>query len=104
MWDLYGEGGRPLGSYDAVVIAHNGKCAERLVAPADVPAVHAQLRAKFAPKAAGAGASQVMTLCSLWVVMVAFEGSLGLAFEGAHVEVRGGGRKGSDGVVGMKGT
>lgn len=27
-----------------------------------------------------------MTLCSLWVLMVAFDGSLGLPFEGAFVE------------------
>ena len=37
-------------SYDAVVIAHNGKCAERLTSKQPSRAVHMLLRARFAPK------------------------------------------------------
>lgn len=37
-WRLVGRG-REQGMFDAVVIAHNGKCANRLVQPAGVPQV-----------------------------------------------------------------
>lgn len=75
-------------------LSHTGKCAEKLASTANIPAIHAQLRARFAPAAAPRGPqSSVMTLSSLWVCMVAFERSLGLRFEGAHVEVRGWGRR-----------
>ncbi|KAL4542059.1 hypothetical protein Ndes2526B_g06546 [Nannochloris sp. 'desiccata'] len=47
------------GVYDAAVIAHNGKCANRLSAPMGVPAVHAALRK--------------LKLSANWVLMVAFE-------------------------------
>lgn len=51
--------GRSCGDYDAVVIAHNGKCANRLVASAGkVPGVLRQLRR--------------LKLSAAWVVMVAF--------------------------------
>lgn len=53
------KGGIDLGIFDAVVIAHNGKCANRLSAPMGVPAVHAALRR--------------LKLSANWVLMVAFE-------------------------------
>jgi hypothetical protein len=37
--------------YPTQVIAHNGKCADRLMSTADAPAVHALLRTKFTPSA-----------------------------------------------------
>lgn len=37
-WKLLGRG-REQGLFDAVVIAHNGKCANRLAAPAGIPQV-----------------------------------------------------------------
>ena len=50
------------GEYDAVVIAHNGKCANRLAAPMGVPAVTAALRR--------------LKLSAIWVLMVAFKGKV----------------------------
>lgn len=59
-WQLEARG-RPRGEFDAVVIAHNGKCANRLVASAGgVPSVLRQLRR--------------LKLSAAWVVMVAFDG------------------------------
>lgn len=58
--------------FDAVVIAHNGKCAERLSSQQPARAVHALLRTKFAaglrerPKP-GQG---VFTLCSIYSLLV----------------------------------
>jgi predicted NAD/FAD-dependent oxidoreductase len=42
-WQLLGRG-RSQGYFDAVVISHNGKCANKLSAPMGVPLVHRQLR------------------------------------------------------------
>jgi len=52
------------GVYDAVVIAHNGKCANKLSAPMGVPAVHAALRK--------------LKLSANWVLMIAFQGEKSL--------------------------
>lgn len=52
--------GKGQGVFDAVVIAHNGKCANRLSAGMGVPAIHRQLRR--------------LKLSANWVLMVAFEG------------------------------
>jgi predicted NAD/FAD-dependent oxidoreductase len=64
------------GVYDAVVIAHNGKCANKLSAPMGVPAVHAALRK--------------LKLSANWVLMVAFEGAKGIpvpvSIEGKKME------------------
>lgn len=59
--------------YDFVVIAHNGKCADRLLRPAGVPLVAAQMRA--------------LKLSAVWVAMVAFRGAVATpgGFEGAFV-------------------
>jgi predicted NAD/FAD-dependent oxidoreductase len=58
--------------FDAVVIAHNGKCANRLAAPMGSPLVAQQLMR--------------LRLSAAWVAMLAFERSLGLKFEGAFVD------------------
>jgi hypothetical protein len=50
-WDVYGERGRLAGRFSHVVIAHNGKCADKLVSAAGAPRVHQLLRTKFCPKA-----------------------------------------------------
>jgi predicted NAD/FAD-dependent oxidoreductase len=66
--------------FDAVVIAHNGKCANRLAAPMGSPLVARQLMR--------------LRLSAAWVAMLAFErplGPLGLSFEGAFVGGGGGG-------------
>lgn len=69
-WRLVARG-RDHGLYDAVVIAHNGKCANRLTAPMGAPQVHRQLRR--------------LKLSANWSLMAAFEEPLGLEFEGAFV-------------------
>lgn len=58
-WRVEGKGRRKEGLFDAVVIAHNGKCANRLTAPMGVPDIHRQLKR--------------LKLSANWVVMVAFE-------------------------------
>jgi phytoene dehydrogenase-like protein len=58
--------------YDAVVIAHNGKCAERLTSRQPSRAVHALLRTRFAPRPpvrASAGGGR-MTLNSIYSLLV----------------------------------
>jgi predicted NAD/FAD-dependent oxidoreductase len=81
-WRVEGKGRRKEGLFDAVVIAHNGKCANRLTAPMGVPDIHRQLKR--------------LKLSANWVVMVAFERPVFPSdyhdsrelppFEGAHVD------------------
>lgn len=77
-WQLSGNG-KALGVFDAVVIAHNGKCANRLAAPAGAPAVARQLMR--------------LRLSAVWALMVAFDGPVPApgGFEGA---LRGAGDRG----------
>ncbi len=58
------------GVYDAVVIAHNGKCANRLTAPMGTPEVHAALRK--------------LKLSANWVLMVAFQGKTPVPVASIH--------------------
>ncbi|KAK7500438.1 hypothetical protein BaRGS_00008345, partial [Batillaria attramentaria] len=71
------------GFFDYLVIAHNGKCADRLMASSGADDVHKLLRVRFSDKLNPRDAR--MHLSSLWVLLVGFEHSLGLAYEGAHV-------------------
>jgi predicted NAD/FAD-dependent oxidoreductase len=68
----------PLPLFDAVVIAHNGKCANRLAAPMGSPRVARQLMS--------------LRLSAAWVAMLAFERPLSVTFEGAFVSGGGGGK------------
>jgi hypothetical protein len=63
---------RSQGFFDAVVIAHNGKCANRLAAPAGAPAVARQLMR--------------LRLNAVWALMVAFESPVAApgGFEGGR--------------------
>eukprot|EP00198_Chlamydomonas_reinhardtii_P003837 XP_001693173.1 predicted protein [Chlamydomonas reinhardtii] len=70
-WALSGEG-RSQGVYDAVVVAHNGKCANRLVGPTGAPKVAEQLMR--------------LKLNAVWCLMVAFDGPLPVNFEGAFIQ------------------
>ncbi|XP_021345828.1 uncharacterized protein LOC110445489 isoform X2 [Mizuhopecten yessoensis] len=72
------------GFYDYLVIAHNGKCADRLMSSAGVPNVHRLLQVRFTPRLDIK--DKRMQLSSLWMLMVAFPKSLSLPYEGAHVE------------------
>eukprot|EP00249_Psilotum_nudum_P010269 c22436_g1_i1 orf=103-2016(+) len=57
-WHLT-ENGQPQGQFDAVVIAHNGKCANRLLDTAGVPLVAKQMKR--------------LELSSIWALLAAFE-------------------------------
>ncbi|PRW18398.1 hypothetical protein C2E21_9262 [Chlorella sorokiniana] len=72
-WQLFGRG-LDQGTFDAVVIAHNGKCANRLSAPMGVPDVHAQLKR--------------LRLSANWVLMAAFASPVPVpgGLEGAFIE------------------
>jgi len=72
------------GMFDYLVVAHNGKCADRLLSQAGVPRIHELLRVRFTP--ALDQRNQTMQLCSLWVLMIKVKSKLGLPFEGMHVE------------------
>ncbi|KAI8462978.1 MAG: hypothetical protein J3K34DRAFT_527354 [Monoraphidium minutum] len=69
-WQLTGNN-KSQGVYDAVVIAHNGKCANRLAAPTGAPLVARQLMR--------------LKLSALWALMVAFPEPLPAPFEGAFI-------------------
>ncbi|CAI6000095.1 unnamed protein product [Closterium sp. NIES-65] len=53
------ETGRKAGEFDFVVIAHNGKCANRLLAPAGIPKIARQMKR--------------LELSSIWASIIAFE-------------------------------
>ena len=70
--------------FDYLVIAHNGKCADRLMSQAGVPRIHDLLRVRFTPKLDTK--NQTMQLCSIWALMIKIKTRLGLPFVGLHVE------------------
>jgi predicted NAD/FAD-dependent oxidoreductase len=63
--------GRAIGDHHFLVIAHNGKCATRLLRPSGAPGVDAQMAR--------------MKLSAIWCVMVAFAEPLNAPCEGAYV-------------------
>lgn len=78
MWHLY-ENGKPRGKFDAIVIAHNGKCANRLLTTSGLPLIARQMKR--------------LELSSIWAVLAAFEDPLPIPsdvtrhpFEGAFVK------------------
>ncbi|XP_020212255.1 uncharacterized protein LOC109796844 [Cajanus cajan] len=76
MWHL-SENGKPRGKFDAIVIAHNGKCANRLLMTSGLPLIAKQMK--------------TLELSSIWALLAAFEdplpfpGSTEVPFEGAFV-------------------
>jgi predicted NAD/FAD-dependent oxidoreductase len=62
--------GRVLGQFDRLVIAHNGKCADRLMSKTPAKQVHNLLKTNFAPSVAASGGSR-MTLNSIYSLTVA---------------------------------
>lgn len=72
-WRLMAKG-RDQGVFDAVVIAHNGKCANRLVGGVGVPGVERQLKR--------------LLLSSIWVVMAAIKRKPGGGGAKAQGEMR----------------
>ncbi|KAK4282903.1 hypothetical protein QN277_014227 [Acacia crassicarpa] len=78
MWHL-SENGKPCGKFDAIVIAHNGKCANRLLMSSGLPLVAKQMKR--------------LELSSIWALLAAFDDPLRLPgstaaipFEGAFVK------------------
>ena len=64
--------GKVLGEYDDLVIAHNGKCADRLMSKTPAKDVHALLRVNFAPSVAAHGGKR-MTLNSIYSLTVCLD-------------------------------
>jgi predicted NAD/FAD-dependent oxidoreductase len=60
---------RVLGRYDFLVIAHNGKCADRLMSQTPAKRLHNLLRVNFAPTVPATGGSR-MTLNSLYSLTI----------------------------------
>lgn len=71
-----------LGEFDYIIIAHNGKCADRLMSKSGAKEIHKLLRVKFGSEPDG---QQIMQLCSMWVLMVIFPKSLNINFEAAFI-------------------
>lgn len=73
--------------FDAVVVSHNGKCAERLTSSTPAAEVHALLRAKFGASVGRPREGDAkMTLCSIYSLL--FEVDAGVmpdTFDAAHV-------------------
>eukprot|EP01041_Mallomonas_annulata_P006479 gene6479-13081_t len=84
-WQLH-KYSTPLGEYDYVIIAHNGKCADRLVSTANISRIHDILKVNFGPNIRNPHEMKRMQLCSLWVGLFVFEQPLPLHFEGAYVK------------------
>lgn len=85
-WALLNTKRRPVTrqNYSYVVMAHNGKCADRLIKTAPMQtAAHAPLRCKFTSKASPK--NDRLELSSLWVCVVAVPKGVA-AFDGAFVE------------------
>eukprot|EP01043_Picozoa_sp_COSAG02_P044171 COSAG02_NODE_3918_length_6048_cov_3.708186_1_plen_591_part_00 len=83
MWRVLDGRGGLLAEVDYVVVAHNGKCADRLMAKAGVPTIHRLLQCKFAPKVT---APTKMHLSSLWMCIAVFDKPLGFPWAGAEIE------------------
>ncbi|XP_068635546.1 uncharacterized protein [Aristolochia californica] len=86
MWHL-SENGKPRGKFDAIVIAHNGKCANRLLASSGLPLIAKQMKR--------------LELSSIWALLAAFEDPLPLPASIAKVHFEGAFVKGVDAVSWM---
>ena len=74
-WELRA-GNRSLGKYHNLVIAHNGKCADRIMSRTPAKAFHSLLRTKFAPYVPQWGGRE-MTLNSIYSLVFAIKSSGG---------------------------
>jgi predicted NAD/FAD-dependent oxidoreductase len=64
--------GKVLGQFDRLVIAHNGKCADRLMSKTPAKELHSLLKVNFAPSVAAHGGNR-MTLNSIYSLTVALK-------------------------------
>lgn len=62
--------GQTLGIYDTLIIAHNGKCADRLMSKTPAKHIHSLLRVNFSPTVPAHGGKR-MTLNSIYSLTVA---------------------------------
>jgi predicted NAD/FAD-dependent oxidoreductase len=62
--------GQTLGEFDRLVIAHNGKCADRLMSKTPAKALHSLLQTNFAPTVPASGGKR-MTLNSIYSLQFA---------------------------------
>lgn len=72
------------GYFDYLVIAHNGKCADKLMSNAGAPQIHKLTQVRFCQQPDMK--DKRMQLCSIWALLVSFSTSLKLPYEGVHVE------------------
>lgn len=70
-WELRA-GSKSLGKYHRLVIAHNGKCADRIMSKTPARAFHSLLRTKFAPTVPQWGGKE-MTLNSIYSLVFAIK-------------------------------
>ena len=84
-WSLF-EFNKPLGTFDFIVIAHNGKCADKLLSSTSSHRVHDLLKVSFGSKIASIESMRKMQLCSLWAMMLIVPRSLGLSLDAASVD------------------
>lgn len=71
LWELW-NGKKSFGKYDRLVIAHNGKCADRIMSRTPAKAFHSLLRTQFAPHVPSWGGNQ-MTLNSIYSLVFAIK-------------------------------
>lgn len=83
MWHL-SENGKHRGQFDAIVIAHNGKCANRLLSSSGLPLIARQMKR--------------LELSSIWALLAAFEDPLPLPAKAAAVPFEGAFVKGIESV------
>lgn len=72
-WELKAKG-QVLGQFDKLIIAHNGKCADRLMSSSPAKDLHRLLRVNFAPNVAKSGGKR-MTLNSIYSLTFAVPAS-----------------------------
>ena len=70
------------GYFDYLVIAHNGKCADKLMANSGATDVHTLTQVRFCDRLLMR--DKRMQLCSIWALLVCFPSSLRLPFEGNY--------------------
>lgn len=86
MWHL-SENGKSCGQFDALVIAHNGKCANRLLSSSGVPLIAKQMKR--------------LELSSIWALLAAFEDPLPIPSSAVTVPIEGAFVKGIDSISWM---
>lgn len=83
-WSLFGNR-QSYHGYDAVIIAHNGKCADRLLSTANVPRIHDLLRVSFGPALPDFKNMRKMHLSSLYVMIIVLSSPIDIGIDGIFV-------------------